>query len=236
MRMEQLPGAPRLSRSAWRGQTLAWSDGEQTRSGTPQTSGPPAARPPSRPQPPPDPAPSPFRPHPQPRPRPFRLRPRPDHSNRESPLPAPLQPLPSPAPGPSFKTKFSSQYFSQQLSSFTCAPSPCGPPTDRSDPIQVNDPIWSVRPTPRKHHSILIRDLSKRTFSQWRCSHLPLAPPSAPHHHCPARSREGLRSGEGSLWMLWDSSGVEWACRSHQAPALGSKRRGNSLLPVFVVL
>lgn len=196
--MEQLPGAPRLSRSAWRGQTLAWSDGEQTRSGTPQTSGPPAARPPSRPQPPPDPA-------------------------------------PSPAPGPSFKTKFS-QYFPQQLYSFTCAPSPCGPPTDRSDFIQVNDPIWSVRPTPRKHHSILIRDLSKRTFSQWRCSHLPLAPPSAPHHHCPARSREGLRTREGSLWMLWDGSRVEWACRSHQAPALGSKRRGNSLLPVFVVL
>lgn len=98
-----LPGARRPSRSAWRGQTLAWSDGEQTRSGTPQTSGPPAARPPSRPQPPPDPAPAPFRPHPQPRPRPFRLPPRPDHPNRESPLPAPLQPLPSPAPGPALR-------------------------------------------------------------------------------------------------------------------------------------
>jgi hypothetical protein len=126
VQMGQLPGPPRPSRSVRRGQTLARSDGEQTRSGTQQTSGPPAARPPARPQPPLSrPRSRPFWPHPQPKPRPFRLRPRPDNPNRESPLPAPLQPLPSPAPGPTFKAKLASQYFPLKLSNFTCAPSLC---------------------------------------------------------------------------------------------------------------
>lgn len=194
--MGQLPGAPRPSRSAWRGQTLARSDGEQTRSGTPQTSGPPAARPPSRPQPPPDPAPAPFRPHPQPRPRPFRLRPRPDHPNRESPLPAPLQPLPSPARGPTFKIKLASLYFPLHLYSLFCAPSHYAPPTEssRSDPIQVNNPVGSALPTPRKHRSIL-RPLQGHPWLLVVVRHSPsLGPSSAPRHRCP-RNREGLESG-----------------------------------------
>lgn len=113
--------------------------------------------------------------------------PRPDPSLLWTPLPPPFGPTSSPgharsAFGPAqtipigrahFQPRFSPSplrllvqalrpssfpsTFPQQLSSFTCAPSPCGPPTDKSDPIQVNDPIRSARPTPRKHRSILIR-------------------------------------------------------------------------------
>lgn len=129
----------------------------------------------------------------------------------------------SPAPGPTFKTKLASQFFTLQLSCFTCAPSPYAPPTEspRSDSIQVNNPVGSARPIPlhpdprplKAHPWLLVLELQSPY----------LGPSSAPHHRC-SRSREGLESGEGKL----AASECLWA------PPLGTNFIGNTTLWAFI--